>query len=71
MVARYGNVIASRGSVVPLFREQIAHGGPLTLTTPEMTRFLLTLEDAVDTIFAAVRAAAPGETYIPRCPAPG
>ncbi len=65
--ARYGNVLASRGSVVPLFLEQIAAGGPVTITTADMTRFLLTLEDAVDTIFAAVRSAAPGETYIPRC----
>lgn len=66
--ARYGNVLASRGSVVPLFLDQIAAGGPITITTTDMTRFLLTLEDAVDTIFAAVRSAAPGETYIPRCP---
>jgi FlaA1/EpsC-like NDP-sugar epimerase len=65
--ARYGNVLASRGSVVPLFLDQIAAGGPVTITTADMTRFLLTLEDAVDTIFAAVRSAHPGETYIPRC----
>lgn len=68
VAARYGNVLASRGSVVPLFLDQIASGGPVTITTPEMTRFLLTLDDAVDTVFAAVAAAAPGETYIPRCP---
>lgn len=66
--ARYGNVLASRGSVVPLFLDQIAAGGPVTITTADMTRFLLTLDDAVDTIFAAIRAAAPGETYIPQCP---
>jgi UDP-glucose 4-epimerase len=66
--ARYGNVLASRGSVVPLFLDQIAAGGPVTITTSDMTRFLLTLEDAVDTIFAAVRSGAPGETYIPKCP---
>jgi len=65
--ARYGNVLASRGSVVPLFLDQIASGGPVTITTKDMTRFLLTLDDAVDTIFAAVQSAAPGETYIPRC----
>jgi UDP-glucose 4-epimerase len=65
--ARYGNVLASRGSVVPLFLDQIAAGGPVTLTTLDMTRFLLTLDDAVDTIFAAVRSAAPGDTYVPRC----
>lgn len=68
IAARYGNVLASRGSVVPLFLDQIKNGGPVTITTEDMTRFLLTLEDAVDTIFAAVRAAQPGETYIPRCP---
>ncbi len=68
IAARYGNVLASRGSVVPLFLDQIAAGGPVTITTTDMTRFLLTLEDAVDTIFAAVHSAAPGETYIPQCP---
>jgi UDP-glucose 4-epimerase len=68
IAARYGNVLASRGSVVPLFMDQIAAGGPVTITTPDMTRFLLTLDDAVDTIFAAVRAGEPGETYIPQCP---
>jgi UDP-glucose 4-epimerase len=66
---RYGNVLASRGSVIPLFHEQIRRGGPVTITHPEMTRFFLTLDDAVDTIFAAVREAKPGETYIPRVPA--
>jgi FlaA1/EpsC-like NDP-sugar epimerase len=65
---RYGNVLASRGSVVPLFLEQIARGGPVTITTTDMTRFLLTLDDAVDTIFAAVRGARPGDTYVPRVP---
>ena len=65
---RYGNVLASRGSVIPLFHEQIRHGGPVTITTAEMTRFLLSLEQAVDTIFAAVREAQRGETYIPRVP---
>jgi UDP-glucose 4-epimerase len=66
---RYGNVLASRGSVIPLFREQLRSGGPLTITTPEMTRFLLTLNQAVDTIFAALRDGNRGETYIPRVPA--
>lgn len=68
VAARYGNVLASRGSVVPLFLEQIKAGGPVTITTRDMTRFLLTLDDAVDTIFAAVRSANAGETYIPKCP---
>jgi UDP-glucose 4-epimerase len=65
---RYGNVLASRGSVIPLFHEQIRRGGPVTITTPEMTRFLLSLEQAVDTIFAALKGGNPGETYIPRVP---
>jgi UDP-glucose 4-epimerase len=65
---RYGNVLASRGSVIPLFHEQILAGGPVTITTPDMTRFLLSLDQAVDTIFAAVKGAKRGETYIPRVP---
>ena len=63
---RYGNVMASRGSVVPLFLEQICQGGPVTITLKEMTRFLLTLDQAVDTIFTAVRTATRGDTYVPR-----
>ncbi|CUS36122.1 polysaccharide biosynthesis protein [Candidatus Nitrospira nitrificans] len=65
---RYGNVLASRGSVIPLFHDQIKNGGPVTITSPEMTRFLLSLDDAVDTVFAALRDARRGETYIPRAP---
>jgi FlaA1/EpsC-like NDP-sugar epimerase len=65
---RYGNVLASRGSVIPFFHQQILNGGPLTVTLPEMTRFLLTLEEAVDTIVAAIRDAAPGETFVPMVP---
>jgi FlaA1/EpsC-like NDP-sugar epimerase len=65
---RYGNVLASRGSVIPLFHEQIRAGGPLTITTTDMTRFLLSLEQAVDTVFAALCEAQPGETYIPQVP---
>jgi FlaA1/EpsC-like NDP-sugar epimerase len=65
---RYGNVLASRGSVIPLFHEQILAGGPVTITTSDMTRFLLSLDQAVDTIFAAITNAQRGETYIPRVP---
>lgn len=65
---RYGNVLSSRGSVIPLFTHQIAGGGPVTLTLPEMTRFLLSLDDAVDTIFAAYREARAGELFVPQCP---
>lgn len=69
VIVRYGNVLASRGSVIPLFHEQIRHGGPVTITHPEMTRFLLSLDEAVDVIFATVKEGLPGETYIPRVPA--
>ena len=65
---RYGNVLASRGSVIPLFHEQIRNGGPVTITTSEMTRFLLPLERAVDTIFASLEHAAVGETFVPKVP---
>lgn len=62
---RYGNVVASRGSVVPLFLDQIARGGPVTVTLREMTRFLLSLDQAVDTVFAFLAEGKRGETYIP------
>jgi len=65
---RYGNVLASRGSVIPFFHEQIRNNGPVTITTHDMTRFLLSLEQAVDTVFAAVSYAQRGETFIPRVP---
>ena len=65
---RYGNVLASRGSVIPLFHSQLAAGGPLTITTKDMTRFLISLDDAVDTVVAAYRNAEPGETFVPRAP---
>lgn len=69
IAVRYGNVLASRGSALPLFQEQIAKGGPVTLTTYEMTRFLLSLDDAVETIFEAVARGLAGETYVPCVPA--
>jgi UDP-glucose 4-epimerase len=65
---RYGNVLASRGSVVPLFHDQISSGGPVTITVPEMTRFLLSIDRAVDTVFAALQHARPGETFVPIAP---
>ena len=61
-------MLASRGSVIPLFHEQIRSSGPVTITTADMTRFLLSLDKAVDTIFAALKQANRGETFIPRVP---
>lgn len=68
MCVRYGNVIASRGSIVPLFVEQIREGKEITITLAEMTRFLLSLDRAVDTVFAAVKEGERGETYVPKVP---
>jgi FlaA1/EpsC-like NDP-sugar epimerase len=65
---RYGNVLASRGSVIPLFHDQIQNGVPVTVTVPEMTRFLLSLDQAVNTVFAAIKNASPGEIYVPDAP---
>ncbi len=69
LCVRYGNVIASRGSVVPLFLDQIAQGGPVTITMREMTRFLLSLDQAVDTVFAGIASGSRGDLYVPKIPA--
>ena len=61
----YGNVMGSRGSVVPLFQQQIDGGGPVTITSPYMTRFMISLDLAVDTLLDALESALPGEVYIP------
>jgi len=61
-------VLASRGSVIPLFHDQIKNGGPVTITVPEMTRFLLSINEAVDLVFAALTSANRGEIYIPDLP---
>jgi UDP-glucose 4-epimerase len=66
MCVRYGNVIASRGSIVPLFVEQVRKNQTLTVTLEEMTRFLLSLDKAVDTVFAAISEGGRGETYVPK-----
>lgn len=63
---RYGNVIASRGSIIPLFVEQIKNGKTVTITLPEMTRFLLSLDRAVDTVFEAVSSGRRGATFVPK-----
>lgn len=68
IAVRYGNVLSSRGSAIPLFKHQIAAGGPVTITLAEMTRFLMTLDQAVDTIFAAILHARRGEIFVPRVP---
>jgi FlaA1/EpsC-like NDP-sugar epimerase len=65
---RYGNVAASRGSVILLFQEQIKNGGPLTITVKEMTRFLLTLDTACNIVFDAVRLGKGGDIYVPDLP---
>lgn len=62
---RYGNVVASRGSVIPMLVDQVAAGGPLTLTDPAMTRFFLTLDDACATVAAAIAHGLPGEIWVP------
>jgi FlaA1/EpsC-like NDP-sugar epimerase len=69
VLVRYGNVLASRGSVVPLFLDQIHRGAPLTITDERMTRFLMTLNDAVDTIAQVVAEGQRGEIFVPRAPA--
>jgi len=69
MCVRYGNVIASRGSIVPLFVEQVRNRQPITITLEEMTRFLLSLDRAVDTVFAAISTGRRGETFVPKVPA--
>jgi UDP-glucose 4-epimerase len=66
IIVRYGNVLASRGSVIPLFHSQIHSTGRITITDNRMTRFLMSLDDAVNVIFTAVKEAHRGETYIPR-----
>lgn len=66
MCVRYGNVIASRGSIVPLFVEQARNNKPLTVTLAEMTRFLLSLDRAVDTVFTAISDGKRGETFVPK-----
>ncbi len=63
---RYGNVIASRGSIIPLFVDQIRKGQTITITLPEMTRFLLSLDRAVDTVFEAVKSSGRGLTFVPK-----
>lgn len=66
---RYGNVMASRGSVIPLFVEQIRAGQPLTLTNPEMTRFMMTLADAVDLVLYAFEHGNNGDIFVQKAPA--
>lgn len=66
---RYGNVMCSRGSVIPLFINQIKAGKPITLTVPGMTRFLLALRDSVDLVFFAFTHAQPGDIFVKKAPA--
>ena len=66
---RYGNVMGSRGSVIPLFKKQIEDGQPITLTVPEMTRFLLTLDQSVGLVLHAMTQAEGGEVFVRKAPA--
>lgn len=66
---RYGNVMASRGSVIPLFIDQIKNGKELTITDPSMTRFMMTLDDAVDLVLFAFENATPGDLFVQKAPA--
>ena len=66
---RYGNVMASRGSVIPLFVEQIKAGKPITITEPQMTRYMMTLEDAVELVLFAFNNGKPGDIFVQKSPA--
>jgi UDP-N-acetylglucosamine 4,6-dehydratase/5-epimerase len=66
---RYGNVMASRGSVIPLFTNQIRAGTPITITDPSMTRFMMTLDDAVDLVLFAFKNGTPGDIFVQKAPA--
>lgn len=66
---RYGNVMASRGSVIPLFIEKIKAGEPLTITDPNMTRFLMSLEDSVDLVLHAFAHGTQGDIFVQKAPA--
>ena len=68
-VTRYGNVMCSRGSVIPLFTNQIRAGLPITITDPAMTRFMMTLDDAVDLVLYAFKHGQPGEIFVQKAPA--
>lgn len=69
MITRYGNVMASRGSVIPLFINQIKNGHPITITDPNMTRFMMTLENAVDLVLFAFDHGTTGDTFVQKAPA--
>lgn len=66
---RYGNVMASRGSVIPLFIKQIKEGRPITITDPEMTRFMMSIDDALDLVIYAFENAQPGDIFVQKAPA--
>lgn len=68
-ITRYGNVMASRGSVIPLFIQQIRSGQPITITNPEMTRFMMSIDEAIDLVLYAFQNGEPGDLFIKKAPA--
>jgi len=68
-ITRYGNVMASRGSVIPLFIDQIREGNPITITDPDMTRFMMSLDDALDLVLYAFNNGNSGDIFVQKAPA--
>lgn len=68
-IVRYGNVMASRGSVIPLFVEKLLAGNPITITDPNMTRFMLSLDDAIDLVLFAIQNGKSGDLFVKKAPA--
>lgn len=69
IITRYGNVMKSRGSIIPIWEDQASRGEPLTITNPNMTRFLLSLDDSIDLVMFAMEYGQPGEIFVKKAPA--
>jgi UDP-glucose 4-epimerase len=68
-ITRYGNVMCSRGSIIPLFIQQVKEGKPMTVTVPQMTRFMMSLDDAINLVLFAFENASPGDLFVQKAPA--